>query len=283
MDLATQLSQNIAELLDLPLGWLLALPRDVTLILVALLTSLLLILVRKWTTHQDRLHRTRRDLARLKSLLKTAKRARDKPAVQRLRATVTAVRWIQLQAEGVVLLAALIPVALLATWAVERLDYLPPRAGLPLHLRAFFAPAAVNSLTVLVPQPGMRLVSPAIQLVQLDSSNGENGTAAWVIRPQATSGTIELLIRRGDETARHRLRVGEWTYEPPVQSHAGQCILVTQAELPRYRFLGLIPALAFPGVRPLGLPPFTLAPWLVAYLVLTIPLVPLLRRLTGVG
>jgi hypothetical protein len=285
MDFATRLSEAIARAVDWPLGWLLELPRDVAIIGVAVLTSLVLTLVRRWTTDQDLLHRCRQDVARLKTLMRTARRADDKLAVQRMRKTVATVKMMQLQAEGYVLLASLLPVALLATWAVQRLEFLPPQAGKPLTVRAYYSLATIDRLTYLVPQPAIQLESTPIQVVQLDPADGENGTASWVLVPQPDGGAsvLELIIRCDDQSARHVLRVGDRIYAPPVQTHAGGRILVTQTELTHARFLGLIPALACPGMRALGIPAFTLAPWLVAYLLLTIPLVPILRWLLRVS
>ena len=122
----------IARVLDVPLGWLLALPRDLAIALVAVGTSLVLTLVRKWTTNQDRLRRAGADVRRLRALLREAKWEKDRGAVRRLRTTLAMVRTIRFRAEGLPLLVSIVPIALLAFWAVQRLDYLrdPEFAGL---------------------------------------------------------------------------------------------------------------------------------------------------------
>lgn len=282
---AMLISDWIARAVDWPLGWLLDLPRDVAIAAVAVLTSLLLTLVRKWTTNQDLLGRCRQDLRRLKTLLRQAKQARDTAAAQRTRGTIAAVKMMQLRADGVVLVASLLPVALLATWAVQRLEFLPPRTGEPLTVRAYFALSAVDRLTHLVPPAQARVAGGAIQVVRLDSADGQHGLAEWSVVPEPDAGLLTLTLRCGEQAVEHRVRVGQRTYEPPLQAHdeSQGRIQITEVALQQSKFLGVIPALAFPGFTALGLPAFTLAPWLVAYLLLAIALVPVSRRVLGVN
>ena len=83
---------QVANALDYVLGWLLLLPRDLTMLLLALGTTVLMTLARKWLTNQDLLGRCQADLNRLKELIQTARRAGDREAVQRLRTTQTTIR-----------------------------------------------------------------------------------------------------------------------------------------------------------------------------------------------
>jgi len=268
MNALAQFSAWLAALLDIPLGWLLALPRDVAILLVAVGTSLLLTLVRKWTTNQDRLRRSRDDVRRLKQLIREAKRAKDKPAVRQMRTTLAMVNGIRVKAEGMPLLVSILPIALLAVWAVERLDYIPPKVGEPLAVRAYYPLSSVGKLTHLVPASGMAMRSDPIRIVEVDPDGEQNGLATWVVEPAAPSDAVELVVRHEGATARHALRVGGRTYAPPVTLQDGNGILATEAVHRRVRFLGIVPgidAIAFP-------------PWLVAYLIIVIPLVPILRR-----
>jgi type II secretory pathway pseudopilin PulG len=257
----------LLNLLDYPLGWLLALPRDVAIVIVAAGTSLLLTLVRKATTNQDQLRRTRGDLRRLKQLVRQARRAKDKATVKRLKATQATVNGIRLKAEGKPLLVSIFPIILLAVWAVERLDYLPPRLGEPLTVRAYYPVSSVGQLTHLVPPPSLTLRASPIQLVELDPEGQQNGLASWVLEP-ATASSTELLVRHQGATVRHPVLVGRRIYAPPVANHEGGKILATEAVLRRAKFLGVVP-----GIAAIGFPP-----WLVAYLLIVIPLVPILRR-----
>jgi len=268
MDALAQFSAWVASLLDYPLGWLLALPRDVTILIVAVATSLVLTLARKWTTNQDQLRRCRSDVRRLKQLIRQAKREKDKAALKRLRATLGMVGAMRFKAEGMPLLVAIVPIALLAIWAVERLDYIPPKAGRDLVVRAYYPVSSVGQLTHLVPPPAMEVRGHPIQLVEIDPDGQQNGIASWVLRPSAGSGSTELVIRHQGHTARHPVRVGGRIYAPPLVAHEGGKIQVTEAVLRRAKFLGIVP----------GIPWIAFPPWLVAYLIVVIPLVPVLRR-----
>lgn len=278
-----EFTHTIAHLLDYPLGWTLALPREATIAIIAIFTSLVLTLVRKFTTNQDRMRRCKQDLARLKVLLWEHKRAGDRDAVARTRSTSTTVRMIQMRAEGLGLLVSLMPIAALALWAVERLDYVPLRAGDEVTVTAHFNSSAIDTVTHLVPNEEFELTSPAVQVVAADPADASLGIATWKVVPIGGKGkiadgtwsvpatlvpaTLELTIRHERQSARHVLRVGDNFYEPTVTQQRGGAITSTQTELTQVRFLGLVP----------GIPSLGLAPWLVAYLLLAIPLTPLVR------
>src|ERR1041385_3197307 len=94
-----EFSRYITVLLDYPFGWLLDLPRDLAIILLALGTSLLMTFVRKWSTNQDMLWRCSTDLARLAELRREAKKSEDKPALQCIQTTSGTIKWTQMKAE----------------------------------------------------------------------------------------------------------------------------------------------------------------------------------------
>jgi len=262
----------IASLLDYPLGWLLALPRDAAILIISVGTSLLLTLVRRRTTNQDQLRRCRNDVRRLKQLIREAKRAKDKPAVRRMRSTLATVNAVRLKAELKPLLAAIVPILLLAIWAIERLDYIPPRAHEELTVRAYYPVSSVGRLTHMVPPDAMEMRSEAIQVVEIDPIDRANGVASWTLRPAPGSDSSELVIRHQGQAVRHVVRVGGRIYAPPVAVHNGGRILATEVVLRRVKFLGIVP-----GIPAIGFPP-----WLVAYLIIVIPLVPVSRRLLKV-
>src|SRR2546423_1266812 len=99
---------------DFVLGWLLRLPRDLTLVVVAVFTSLLMIAVRYLTTPQDRLRRAAEDGRRLRELAREAKRQTDPGAVQRYQRTRSMIGLFKLKAEGLPLLVSLLPIAVVA-------------------------------------------------------------------------------------------------------------------------------------------------------------------------
>jgi hypothetical protein len=264
----TRIAAAITTVGDFLLGWLLALPRDVAIVAVAMFTSLVLTLVRKWATNQELLARCAADLARLKRLIRQAKSQRDRPAVLRMRGTVNLIKLKQLAAEGRVLLWALLPLTLLATWGMERLDYLPPSAGQEITLRAYYPLSSVDKLTHLVPPEGFELKSPAVRQVQLDDEGGVNGVASWTLVAREPIPLAQLLVRHQEHTVSHAVRVNGRTYEAPIQTHQDELLPTTEIKLEQARFLGHVP-----GVPAIGLPP-----WVVAYLLLALALVYPIRR-----
>lgn len=270
MDAMTQFSNWMVWTLDGPLDWLLELPRDVTLLVFSTLTALLMTLARRWVTNQDLLRRCAEDLQQLKRLNREAKQASDKPRRQRLRNTVALVKRTQLAEDMKVLAVVLVPVAVLAMWAVERLDYLPPRVGDELVVRAFFPISSVDGVTHLVPTDGVELKSSPIQIIHADSQIPPIGLAEWTLRPTSAADELTLTIRHHGESAVHRVTVGRTTYLPPQQLHPNT---TTEVVLKRYQPLGLNLK-----TETLGLPA-----WMAGYLLLTLLLVPGLKRLLRVS
>ncbi len=268
-----QIGALIVSSVDALLGWLLLLPRDVTMFVFALITALLMTLARRWVTNQDLLRRCANDLRQLKQLNREAKQAGDKPRRQRLRNTVAMIKQIQLAEDMKVLAVVLVPVALLAIWATERLDYLPPRVGDEIVVRAFFPVSSVEEITHLVPIAGVELRTSAIQVIQPVPQSPPIGQAEWTLRPTSAAEELMLTIRHHGESAVHRVSVGRRTYLPPQQIHTNERLSRTEVSLRRYCPLGV-------DLRTdaIGLPP-----WMVGYLVLTLLLVPGLKRLLQVS
>ena len=269
METVNQISATIIGGADTMLGWLLLLPRDATLLVFSALTALLMTLARRRFTNQDLLRRCSEDLRQLKRLNLEAKQAGDKPRRQRLRSTVALIKQLQLAEDMKVLAVVLLPVAILATWAVERFDYLPPRVGDELVVRAFFPISSVDEVTHLVPTDGIELKSSPIQIIQTDQQSPLSGMAEWTLRPTAAADELKLTIRHRGQSAVHRVAVGRTSYLPPQQLHPDK---TTEVVLRRYQPLGLNLK-----TETLGLPP-----WMAGYLVLTLLLVPGLKRLLRV-
>ncbi len=268
MDTMTQFSDWMLRTLDGLLGWLLLLPRDATLLVFAVLTALLMTLARRWVTNQDLLRRCAEDLRQLKQLNREAKQAGDKPKRQRLQNTLALVKRMQLVEDLKVLAVVLLPVAVLAMWAVERLDYLPPRVGEDVSLRVAFLASSVDEVTHLVPVSGVELRTPAIQVVQAGADVSSGGWAEWTARPLNAADELTLTIRHHGETITHCVAIGQPTYLSPQQFHSSERMAKSEVRLTRYRPLGLDLRL-----ESLGLPP-----WMLGYLALTLLLVPLAKR-----
>ncbi|MFM9964213.1 MAG: hypothetical protein ACKV2Q_23660 [Planctomycetaceae bacterium] len=268
-----QIGGAIMSVGDSLLGWLLLLPRDVALLVFAILTALLMTLARRWVTNQDLLRRCSADLQQLKRLIRDAKSAGDKPRRQRLRSTVAMVKQIQLAEDMKVLAVVLVPVAALAMWAVERLDYRPPRLGESLVVRAIFPISSVDEVTHLVPIDGVELQSPAIQIIQAEQQSPPIGWAEWTLRPTLATDALTLTIRHHGESAEHPVSLGRRTYLPPQLLHPNVRLSRTEVLLRRYCPLGVDLK-----TDAIGLPP-----WMLGYLVLTLLIVPGLKRLLRVA
>lgn len=267
--------------MDALLGWLLYLPRDAALVALGLATAGLLILSRRLMTNQDLLRRCREDRARLKALVREAK-GMHRETVQtgeptesllaRLRTTQNQVALKMLRAECRPLLAALVPLALIGYWGFHRFEFHPLRPDEPVSVTATFLQSAAGEPVHIVPQQGVEPEGRTGWLRFAAASNGTEPTASWKLRvtPRRTPYTLE--IRHGARTYPVRLRLDGRFYEPPVTTYDGGALVSARVELREFRLFGLVP-----GVRQLGLPP-----WVIAYLLVTIPATALLRRLLGV-
>jgi len=160
---------------------------------------------------------------------------------------------------------------MLATWCFNRLGYHPPRAGEKVEV-VFYAPvSAVGEVMHLVPAPGIAAAS-WVRPIELGDVQGQpSGLARWTIAAGAAGIPHTLTFRfRGTTFDRTRLLVGHRTYAPPL-THDDTGELGAEVKLRQARLLGIVPGLsaAFP-------------PWLVAYLLLVIPLAVVVKRVLRV-
>ena len=263
------LNNAILWVMDFLLGWLLRLPSDVALFAVAIASAAILTLVRPLATNQDLLRRCRMDKKRLKELMRDARRRKDKSAFARCRATRGMVAWKALKAEGYPLLAAIVPIALLATWGFQRLEFHPPKVGEPVEVRAVFSASAVGELAYIVPENGLTAHNGWIREIGSTAGNGTpQGAATWIIHANGTPRDYTIKIPYKARTYERPLRIGLSTYSPPVTMHDDR-LLSIEVKMKPVRLFGVVP----------GIPALLVAPWLVAYLLITIPSFLILKRL----
>ena len=269
MNALTHLYALVLRSLDVLLGWLLWGPRDLALLLFAAGTALLTVLARRAFTNQDLLRRCADDLPKLNQFLREAQQTPDKPLErQRFRSTIAIIKGMQFAADLKVLAVVIVPVAALACWATERFDYFPPRVGDEITLRAVFPISSVDHVTHLVPIHGIELRSPAIQRIQSNPQSPSSSFVEWRLHFSSEVGELPLTIRHRGETAVERVAIGRSTYLPPQQDHPNEWLQHTEIDLVRYRPLG-IPV----KTEAIGLPP-----WMIGYMLLTLLLVPLFKR-----
>jgi uncharacterized membrane protein (DUF106 family) len=229
-------------ILDFIFGWLLRLPSDLTIIVIAVLTGVTLTLVRKWTTNQDLLARAAADNQRLAILIKEAKRAGSKETVARYRLTKAQVGMLKFKQEGKPMLVSLLPIALLATWAFARLEFLPPQPGETVTAVAHAPLSAVGEIVHLVPIPGVTATDGWVKQLTV---TGNDASANWQLRFDSVVDPGQVVARRTAGAVQLELQLRE------------------------RRLFGIVP-----GWSNIGLPA-----WLVGYLLIVIPFVPLLKKL----
>ena len=262
----------IVAMMDCLLGWLLRFPSDVQLIGIAILSAVVLTGVRFWTSNQDLLRRCRADKARLKTLIREAKTRRDKDAVTRHRTTLGMIALKQLRQEAGPLLASLIPIVLLATWALSRLEFHPLKIGQPVEFAAYFPISAVGKIAHIVPSDDLAAETGWIQEITAVTGQGPaHGTATWQLVSSAGPALRGLQVSFGGRTFEHFIHAGSQTYEAPVQTH-GDHLLATELKLRPVKLFGLVP----------GIPAIHFPAWLTGYLLLIIPLTFLLKKALGV-
>jgi len=272
MDGMTTAISTLVQALDRPLGWLLAIPRDLALVLFAALTALLMTVARRYVTNQNLLHRCVVDLKRLKELLHAARNTNDNASISRYRTTVSQIKGIQLAADLRVLVAVIVPLGVLATWATERFDYLPIAIDEDVVIRAHFPVSSIGRIAHVVPDPAFDLKVSPIAIVAADLSDPTQGVAEWTMRPRLT-GSHTVVIRHERETATHKVKIGAATYDLPIQIQKCSRISSTEVGIRRYLPIGYS----------LGGNIVNFPPWLMAYLILTLGMTPVIKRLLKVS
>lgn len=251
---------------DSMLGWLLDLPSDAALLTVALGTAAIVTLFRRLTTNQDLLGRAAADRKRLGVLIKEAKRRRDKSAVKRHRRTRSQIALKTLRGEGWPLLASILPVAMLATWAWQRLAFHPPAADEPIRVVAYTPISSAGGVMHIVPRDGLRVDGWIRQIAAISTEGPPYGQACWELHGAAADRPYRLTFRLGEESFDREFRAGGRTYAAPIVYHDDRT--VTSLEMRPVKLFGVVP-----GISKVYFPP-----WLVGYLVIVVPAVVLLKR-----
>lgn len=279
----------VVAVMDYVLGWVLFLPRDLMLFAVAILTSGILVFVRLFSTDQGWLRRAAADRKRLRELIKAARRRGDREARKRHKAVLTLIKVKSLRFEGRPLLYAVVPIALLATWCFSRVAYHPPGPGETVEVRAYFPVSAIGRLAYLVPDPGLRAEGGWMQTVVRDrplpvhgwwdAFNARTrawlnmdppleGLATWRVRAEGRGQAHLLRLRYAGRTYEKAVLVGSRHYAPAVEIHSEGPVRAIELAMRPVKLFGLVG-----GIDALYLPP-----WLVAYLLIAIPCVGVLKR-----
>jgi uncharacterized membrane protein (DUF106 family) len=261
-------------IMDPVMNWLLYLPRDVAIFVVAIATSAILTFIRIWTTNQDLLARCKADKTRIGQLMKEAKKDRDKEAIARYRGTTSLIAMKLMRAEGKPLLAVLLPVALLATWCFSRIGFHPPQEDETVTLNAFFPATAIGKLAHIVPREGLEADRWIARVEPTpDAIPGQEGEAVWKLRGKARpEDPYKLGIKFEGGTYEMELLVGSKEYSPNIKffTDEGARITVGEVVLKPFWLFGFLHI-------PYGAVDLIFPPWVLAYLLIAIPFVFLLK------
>lgn len=252
---------------DVLLGWLLWLPRDAALVLLALILVLLALGLRRLVTDPVLLRRIRQDQRRLKELIRQARVDRDASAQARYRRTAGAVALLRLRQELRALAVSLIPLALVVTWAAERIHLVPPAANEPVEFSVWLPSSAVGEVAHLVPEQELQSPGGWVRTVEQARRGARpRGTAQWILPAPASDRPYRLTVRFRGQSWDHPVLIGQRRYGPTRKIHGAD--VETEIRLREYRPFGI-----GGGGR--------LPPWLLAYLALAASAYPLLKWLLG--
>jgi uncharacterized membrane protein (DUF106 family) len=263
-------------LVDLILGWLLLFPATVAIVVVSIGSGAILTLARRFTTDQTKLRIAAEDRKRQKELAKEAKARGDKPAAKRHAAVRNQISVMTLGQEGKPLLVSLLPIALLATWAVERLEFHPPAIDDEVTVISYVPRRFVGQTMHIVPVEGLEPGGTWISAIVPGEIMGiPCGEARWTFRvsdPEAAPiQEFPLQVRIERETLDSALRFGAQTYASARRWFPRHEIRI-DTDLEQVRPFGIIP----------GIDAILFPPWLVAYILLVIPSVFGTKKLFGI-
>ncbi len=266
----------VLRVADPLLGWLLALPVDLALFIVAAGTGAILTFFRIFSTNQELLKRVDSDKARQKQLIREAKARGDKEALKRHRATVGELGIKSMKAEGGPLLASLLPIILLAVWAFARLGFVPPKEGEPIVIEAWFSQLSIDGTAHIVPTDGVEAPGGWVRKIVEDPKPAPgaspDGYAEWVVTAKERPEPYMLEIRHGDRTYTKELLVDGKRYSPTLEMYEGGEVSAVQLALPPYKPFGIVPGIKW----------IMFDPWIVGYLLIAIPFVLLLKNIFGI-
>lgn len=260
----------IADLVFRPL---LALPKDALVAIIAVATSAVIVFIRPFTTNQNMLARCDDDKKRLKELTREAKKIKDKEAIGRYQTTKGQIAMKLMKEEGWPLLIALIPLIFIFPWGMGRMGFHPPKTDELVTVNAYFPASAVGRIAHILPQEGLEAENWIARAVETpDAIPEQEGMATWKVKAKARSEPYRLMIRYQGETQTMELLVGADIYSTDaILFEPGSKITAGELIMKEYRFAGLIPGFFIPLLF------FPVQSWMIAYLLIALPLVFVLK------
>ena len=266
---------------DLLFGWVLLLPPVMPIVVLGILTSGLMLAVRRWTTDQDLLGRAHADKRQLRVLMREAKAAKDKATVKRLRTTNAEIALKLMGAEVKPLLAAILPLIVMGIWGWYRLGYVPPQEDEPVTIELSLPASAAGSVAFLVPQEGIRVESgyvARVEEVERNKAEIPAAVARWTVRGKAAAEPYTLVLNHHQRRFEHDLLIGQRTYATDLVSHEpGRLLPQSYARMCVPKIAGLIE-----GPHPDDWDGYgALFPsWVITYLLVVVPFYFAAKRLS---
>jgi len=189
------LNQWILAITRPVLDWILQLHPDARLFVVAIGTALILTVVRIFTTDQKKLKQCKEDKARLKQLIREAKKRGDKEAVARHKLTINQIGLVTMKSEGLPLLASLVPIALLAVWAFSSIAYDAPQSGDTVTVKMTFPKTEIGKLVHLLPVEGIQVEPSLIRPIVKDYDRVPTDEERHIL--ESTKAMREFLAAEG--------------------------------------------------------------------------------------
>ncbi|TVR45427.1 MAG: hypothetical protein EA402_04465 [Planctomycetota bacterium] len=272
METFERLYDLLVVILDYPLGWMLYLGRDLSIFTLAAGTALVMLLLRRRVSNQAALAMASEDRATLKQRQRAAKKAGQRDLARRLGSERARLALSMLRHEGKPLLAALIPIILLASWAYARLGHIPPTSDSVVSVHVDLAPGMSDTPVYLLPADGVEAVNGWIQFPEpAEAAFGGEAVAraVWDLRFAASEEPYRLTLHAGDAQQYIDMIVDQRIYANPERYLYQATIRGLFTQLEERRFLGLVP----------GIPGMAIPPWLLAYLLLAIPCYLIFKKL----
>jgi hypothetical protein len=208
----------------------------------------------------------------------------------------------QLRVDLRVLGVVIVPLAWIATWAATRLDYEPIELGKDYTLTARLPISSAGRVAHLVPEPWFTPETSLIARAAPDPDHPGWARADWRLRfvdrdesraesrGESRGMPLALTMRHAGETATHPVfldgrrpspavafaaetddsRAASPASESSPSESVARRLVESRLSVAEYRFLGWVP----------GWPAAGLAPWVVAYLLLSLLLLPIAKRVT---
>jgi hypothetical protein len=239
-EVVERVTSNLGELLD----WLAMAPRGGLLAGCAVLSTLAVLMLRRWGTTAEVRRLRRGDRERLRECAEAARGRGDQAEVERCGRVRTALDWAEAR-EGTWGVVCAVGLAWLLTWGGTRLwGWWPIEPGGAVEFELRVTPSPASETVHLLAVPGVESRDPPVQRLGVA---GRDASAQWRLKRNSASARSLLRVRLGERVLSHEV---VWSRPGTGELRRGHGAGVeTRVVAEPYRPLGVIPARL-----PLGVP-----------------------------